>query len=219
MPLGWRTPASAYDPKELVPLEPYSASDSKLIEALKGCKLLASSTEIDPGEKFFQSETGEITIDGPNGRLVLDTPRTAGGYAPAGQGVEGKKGGVRITFQGANATLWVSSLDDKPIRTSGRLLVTHLTDLQNSGIRYGETARQTLLDWGHLPYLVRAGLADVAIELEAPKNYKVWALSIGGKRLALVPSRVEGKSLVFMADVGAGPANGARMLYEVALTN
>jgi len=42
---------------------------------------------------------------------VLDTPRTAGGYAPAGQTIETIKGGVRIAMLGSDATVWVSALD------------------------------------------------------------------------------------------------------------
>src|SRR5207237_10649411 len=123
----------------------------------------------------FHSETGEITLDGPRDQLVLDTPRTAGGYAPAGRTIETTTGGVAIAIEGSDATVWVSALDQSPIRQSRRLLVTHLTDLQNSGIQYAEAARQTLLDWGKLPYLVRAGKAEVSIRLDSPKQYRVWA--------------------------------------------
>ena len=157
-----------------------------------------------------------MTIDGPGDRLVLDTPRTAGGYAPAGQSVDASKGGVKISVGGSDATVWVSSLDQKPIRESRRLLVTHLTDLQNTGIQYAEPARQTLQDWGQLPYLVRAGTAVVNVRLKSPAKYRVWALGTGGKRLTEVPARVEGETLSFTADVAGAPAAGARMMYEVA---
>ncbi|HYG33722.1 MAG TPA: hypothetical protein VEC99_02995, partial [Clostridia bacterium] len=167
--------------------------------------------------KYFRSETGEVTIDGPRGQLVLDTARTAGGYAPAGQVVETTKGGVRIAIQDSDATVWVSALDTKPIRQSRRLLVTHLTDLQNTEITYSEPARQTLRAWGHLPHLVRAGKAEVSIRLKSAGRFHVWALAPSGKRLAQVPHRVEGGALVFTADVAGDPASGARMLYEIAL--
>ena len=76
--------------------------------------------------------------------------------------------GVQISVQDTDATVWVSSLDDQPITQSRRLLVTHLTDLQNTEIRYAERARQTLLDWGELPHLVRAGKAEVRLQLRHP---------------------------------------------------
>jgi hypothetical protein len=199
----------------VLPLDPYSVDDSSLIAALQQQKFLPTEAVMDPAQRSFRSETGEVTIDGPGDRLVLDTLRTAGGYAPAGQNVEATKGGVRISVEGTDATVWVSSLDEKPIRQSRRLLVTHLTDLQNTGIQYAETARQTLQDWGRLPYLVRAGRAVVNVRLQSPGKYRVWALGTGGKRLAQVPARVEADTLSFTADVAGDPAGGARMIYEV----
>jgi hypothetical protein len=169
----------------------------------------------NPARKLYQSETGEITIDAPGDLLVLDTPRTAGGCARAGQTLETSRGGVRVTLEGSDATVWVSALDGQPIRSSRRLLVTHLTDLQNSGIQYAEAARQTLLDWGQMPHLVRAGKAAIALRLQTPQAYRVWVLAPSGKRLAEAPAQVEGDTLRFTADVAGDPSAGARLLYEV----
>ncbi len=217
VPLGWQTPASAYNGKRVLALEPYAVDNDRLVAALQERNLFKAADAPNPGKKFFRSETGEITIDGPRGQLGLDTPRTAGGYAPAGQTVETTRGGVRIGIEGSDATVWVSALDEEPIRESRRLLVTHLTDLQNTDVQYAEAARQTLLDWGHLPYLVRAGKAEVSIRLKSPRQYRVWALAPSGKRLAQVQAKVEGETLRFTADVAGDVAGGARMIYEVAV--
>jgi hypothetical protein len=216
LPLGWQTPASAYPAAQVVPLEPYSASDERLVSALRE-KGFFKQESPDPARRFFRSETGEITIDGPRDRLVLDTPRTAGGYAPAGESVEAASGGVHVSILGSDATVWVSALDDHPIQKSKRLLVTHLTDLQNTAIQYAEPARQTLLDWGRLPHLVRAGQAEISIRLDTPKDYRVWALSAGGRRVEEVPAKADGDTLRFRADVAGDKENGARLLYEIAV--
>jgi len=216
LPLGWQTPRSAYAGKPVLEVDPYSVDDSSLISALQQRKFLPADAVLEPAQRSFRSETGEVTIDGPADTLVLDTERTAGGYAPAGQTVDAAKGGVKISMEGTDATVWVSSLDKKSIRESRRLLVTHLTDLQNTGIQYAEPTRKTLQDWGRLPYLVRAGRSVINIRLHSPSKYRVWALGTGGKRLAQVPARVEGEALSFTADVAGNPAAGARMMYEVA---
>ena len=44
----------------------------------------------------------------------------------------------------------------------------------------------------------------------------VPALSTGGRRLAPVPARVDGNSLVFTADVAGFKEHGAILCYEVA---
>jgi hypothetical protein len=215
VPLGWRSPASAYPAKQTLPLDPYTVANDRLTAALQEKGLFDPNSLPDAGRKFFRSETGQITIDGPQDRLVLDTPRTAGGYAPAGQTVDTTQGGVRFSVEGSDATVWVSALDQNSIRQSRRLLVTHLTDLQNTGIQYAELARQTLLAWGGLPHLVRAGKANLSIRLETPAQYRVWALAPSGKRLAEVPATVEGDLLRFTADVAGDAVAGARMIYEV----
>jgi hypothetical protein len=90
-----------------------------------------------------------------------------------------------------------------------------LTDLQNSGIRYAEEARQTLLDWGGLPHLVRAGQASVSVRLHQPGEYEVWALSPGGKRLVRLVTEAKDGELRFTLDVAGDVEAGARMLYEI----
>jgi hypothetical protein len=215
--LAWQTPATAYAATQVLPLPPYTVDSDQLVAALKERNLFKPDAIPNPSSKFFRSETGEITIDGPRNQLVLDTPRTAGGYAPAGQTVEAPQGGVRISMEGSDATVWVSALDQHPIRQSRRLLITHLTDLQNTGIQYAEPERKTLLAWGGLPHLVRAGKAEVTLRLESPKAYRVWVLAPSGKRLAEVPFQADNDTLRFTTDVAGDAASGARMLYEVAV--
>ncbi len=215
IPLAWATSATAYDPSRTLPLEPYALQNPKLISGLEQKKLFSPETAPEPDKKLFRSETGEIVIDGPENRLVLDTPRTAGGYAAAGQTVVASRSGVHIKIEGSDATVWVSALDNNPISSSKRLLVTHLTDLQNTNIRYAEPARQTLLDWGGLPYLVRAGKSHLCIPSKSTSQPRVWALSLGGKRLAEVPAKFGNGKLEFTADVSGNSSTGARMLYEI----
>lgn len=215
LPLGWQSLPPTANAPQLLPLDPYSVDDDRLWTAVREKIQLMPGNPTNPARKLYQSETGEITIDAPGDLLVLDTPRTAGGCARAGQTLETSRGGVRVTLEGSDATVWVSALDGQPIRSSRRLLVTHLTDLQNSGIQYAEAARQTLLDWGQMPHLVRAGKAAIALRLQTPQAYRVWVLAPSGKRLAEAPAQVEGDTLRFTADVAGDPSAGARLLYEV----
>ncbi len=217
LPLGWKSPASVIDPEKTLPANPYAIDDGRLWTAVQERGLVPPNNATDPARKIYQSETGQILIDAPRNLLVLDTPRTAGGFAPIGQPLRAPQGGVEVVTSGSDATVWVSALDQHPIRQSRRLLATHLTDLQNTGIRYAEPERRTLQDWGSLPYLVRAGKADLTIRLDHARRCRVWALEPGGKRLAEVPVRSEDNALRFQVNVAADPAAGARMLYEIAV--
>jgi len=229
-PLGWKTTqaefaaaataASAPSAERTKPVlldDPYNLDDAALWSAVRGVPLAKPGNLTAPGRKIYQSETGELIIDAPRDLLVLDTPRTAGGYATAGQSIEAPGGGVSVRMDGSDATVWVSALDENPIRRSRRLLVTHLTDLQNTGIEYAEETRQTLRNWGRMPHLVRAGKAHLAIALANPERYEVWALAPSGRRLARIAVTVEGGALRFTADVAGDARQGARMLHEVAV--
>jgi hypothetical protein len=202
-------PAQAPSDAVAVPLR--AAADRAAVAALLGERHLMPAAD---SAGVIRSEGGEIAIDQRQGVLTIDTLRTAGGYADPGHAIAAPAAGVRVEDVTTGATVFVSSLDGAPIRSASRLLVTHLTDLQNTGASYGESARQTLLAWGGLPHLVRDGGATVRIALAEPAAYRVWALSTSGRRLEQVAASSSPDGLSFAVRV-RGP-DGARMLYEVA---
>ncbi|MGN0852763.1 MAG: hypothetical protein ACI4Q3_05250 [Kiritimatiellia bacterium] len=152
-----------------------------------------------------------FALDRTRGTFVIDTPRTAGGFAPDGAL---DCGALAFSTDGRPATVWVSSVDAEktPVREAKRLLVTHLTDVQADGNVYADDTKTVLLEWGRRP-VARAGRAEVRIAHAAARTLAVWVLDTAGNRLAEIPSRVEGDRLVFTAEIAAPLA---RMNYEVA---
>ena len=115
LPLGWATPESDYTHAQVAGLgDPYKLTSEKVLTALRKKGILANGNPTDPSKNIFQSETGEITIDGPRDVLTLDTPRTAGGFAVAGETIRTSHG-FQASVQDVPATVWVSALDDQPI--------------------------------------------------------------------------------------------------------
>lgn len=170
-------------------------------------KLLAPS----PAGPMPPLGDGALTLDRNTGTLVIDTPRTSGGFTEKGV-VEA--GALAFDVGDTAATVWVSSLDGKPIRTSSHLLLTHLTDVQNSGIRYAQQSRKTLLAWGGMPHLVRNGKAEIGLAVKRAKDFNVYAIATSGRRIAAVPTRVVKDRLAFTASVDAQPET-ATLLYEI----
>ena len=154
---------------------------------------------------------GAVAIDKETGSFVLKTPCTCGGFSEKGL-VDA--GDLIFDVGETAATVWVSTLDRLPVRGSSRLVLTHLTDVQNSGIRYAQQSRKTLLAWGGLPHLVRNGQAEIRLAVKPAEEYKVYGLSVGGRRLAEIPSRVVKGRLAFTAAVDALPGS-ATLLYEI----
>ncbi len=148
---------------------------------------LPPSTEGGP----VVSETNQITLTPVDAVLAIDTPKSAGGYADPGKAIDAPKAGVHVDGVTTGATVFVNSLDGEPIASSKRLLVTHLTDLQNTGAHYAEGARQTLEAWGDIPHLVLDGAATIHLALAEPG--RVHGLGAGAERQAAGESRREGR--------------------------
>lgn len=168
-------------------------------------------TLLEKTEPAVACGDGALQLDREQGTFILKTPRTCGCFTEQGA-VEADA--LSCVVSGTPATVWVSALDQEPIKTSSRLLLTHLTDIQNSDIMFAEQSRKTLLDWGRLPHLVRKGKAEVRLSLKEPEKYSVYALSTSGKRTGKVASSVVSGKLVFTAatDCQLGTAT---LLYEI----
>ncbi len=188
--------------------------DDALLGLLRTAHLLPAANVTAPAQGVLAAETGQLLIDGPHGTMLVDAPRSAGGFIVPGATLDAAVAGLRVSAASVPATVLVSTLDGQPLRQSRRLLVTHLTDLQDSGARFAERARTTLLAFGTLPHLVAAGSVTIRLARAAPGELAVWALSAGGRRLERLPATSDADGLTVTLDVAG--KDGARMLYEIA---
>ena len=182
-----------------------------------------------------------------NGVFLIDTPRTCGVFAEGGEYTAGvltvTLGGASRAEPASEetprsprtpreissapkspreenvpATIWVSSIDGAPLRVSRRILLTHLTDIQNTGASYADADMTVLKDFGRLPYLIRTGRAEVTLSLAgetgAQSPVVVYALASDGTRTAEIPVTFSDGVLRFTADIARDPAS-ATFLYEI----
>ena len=194
------------------------------------------------GAEAPRSDAGAAMLPAPSasadpvaGTFLIDTPRTAGGFAENGRLVAGPlRFALAVSGEAQNtpATVWVSSLDGEPIDTSSHLLLTHLTDVQNSGIEYADPDLTTLLNWGGLPHLMRNGTARIELRLNVRGAIDgvadaangggggpaatVYRLSPSGRRLGTVPLNFDPASgiLHFTVRTDYDPS-AATFLYEI----
>ena len=175
-----------------------------------------------------------VSHDPARGTMSVVTPRTCALYA-SGEGVF-RAGPLSVENHGGAATVWVSSLDGRPLETSARMLFVRLGDIQGDGARYADASRRKLLDWGSTPCM-EAGNSVASVQMlpvdssqfpigecdlgignignTGNNPFKVFALSASGARRAEIPCRVEGGALRFTADNARDPAE-ATFLYEIA---
>ena len=155
-----------------------------------------------------------LVVDGKAGTMTIDTPLTCGLFAEGGRM---RAGALTVDCGDVPATVWASSLDGKPLADSSRILLTHLTDVQNTGTTYEDETMCVLTAWGELPHLMRNARARVGLVL-SPGKFEVFALDGDGSRRRAVPCVIKDGRLAFVADIGADPAS-ATYMYEIVRRN
>lgn len=120
-------------------------------------------------------------------------------------------------FIKSRASIFVTSVDKKPLLTSRRMLLAHLTDVQNSGATFSGKERDTLTNWGTLPHLVKSGTADVTVQVQYPTYIKVFRLDLSGKRLSSVPITTQSRTIKFKVDT-RDPQTGTGIIYYEILS-
>lgn len=151
-----------------------------------------------------------IGIDSDRGVLRIVTPRTCGVFAEQGSYAAGE---LSVSICKSPATVWVSSLDGEPVSMSSRLLLTHLTDAQNTGARFADASKRTLLSWGTVPALMRVGAAEIALTVSRG-DWHVYALSSDGARKASVGFKENQGVITFRASTDC-VGESATFAYEI----
>jgi len=142
--------------------------------------------------------------------LNVDTDLTAAVIGSEGMTLE--SGSLKVRFDKSRATVYLTSLDQQPLHQSRRMLLAHLTDVQNSGATFTGQERKTLTNWGTLPHLIRDGAATVSIAVKNARSYKVYRLDLAGNRIASVnPNRSE--STVEFTAKTVNPSTGTGVIY------
>jgi len=161
------------------------------------------------------SETNEIFVEGSIGSLRVITPLSIGGVGPESETL--KFGKMVAQIEDADAAVWATSLDGKPVTESNRVLVAHVTDVQNTGARFLSSERSVLERWGGAPQLARRGKATVLLVRTAPtRDAELWRLDPAGRRLATVPVQRDGNNLTFVLET-KGPDGKATLCYELVV--
>lgn len=175
-----------------------------------GARTLDASVATAGREPPFKVRAPDgLAIDRIRGTFAVNTPRTQGVYTPGADAFD--VGKTRIRTDGA-ATVFVTSLDGRPIPKSSRLLVAHLTDALGKGATYMEDAGHVLISYGvnetdasgrkvH-PVILKEGTGEIALPLAAGASaYAAYALESDGRRAAAVPLKAAGGRTVLPMSV------------------
>ena len=176
--------------------------------------------ELDEAAAVGEGPRPQVMVT--NGVFLIDTPRTCGVFAEGG---EYAAGALRVEMENVPATIWASSLDGASLAESRRILVTHLTDVQNTGASYADADMTVLKDFGRLPHLLRDGRAEIELLLgkehpsslkPTPAEWQVWALGTDGRRECEIPFAIDPSTGHLRFTASTRQPFGACMYYEIA---
>lgn len=154
------------------------------------------------------SDTGELRLDAGRNTLAIATARSESVTVAVGA-----LRAERLSVEGARVpqTVSVSTLDERPIGESGRMLLFHLTNVLPNKTRFSDERMTLLESWGEPRLLLRRDPVKVSLKLEPGVPPTVDALRFDGSTAGRVASKFENGVLTFTADPGAFP--GGVMAY------
>ncbi len=118
------------------------------------------------------------------------------------------------------STVFCGALDFQPLEKSERVLVLHLSNVINSGMRFADETMRKMENMGEMPLLVKRASADLAIpNTFKEKNIKLYRLDLSGKRICEIPFALNEKNnrIEFTAQTIADD-NSTCMVYEIIRT-
>lgn len=153
---------------------------------------------IDGNASDVTSDTGQLYRSWKDRIGKIDSPMTKAVYGFVGDIGSIKLDGLNLDVKTPFATIALSSLTDKPIEQSDKLLLTAVGRAENTGFQYN-AIRTKILNRGNEPILVEPIKATIEIKTSI-QDLKVWAISADGKDKVQIPSKMENNKLIFNID-------------------
>ena len=167
-----------------------SSKDGKifpeLLQKIKDSRLLPPSNRTDYAKRLFQSETGEIVLNGRTETMTVITPRLEGAIIK--KDVPVKLARMEIASCSKPASVVVASLDkNQSLDHAKRLLLIFSTNALNSGMTFENSSMSLMVEVGSLPVLMET--AKLTLKLKSAQNTAptVYALNMDGTRAESVP--------------------------------
>lgn len=168
------------------------------VKELREKGILPPGNRTDTAKGIFQSDTGEITMDIPNKRMTVITPKSEAVASPAAQKLNlGILQNLSFSADGCAALI---AMDDQPLATSKHLVMLYATRAASQGMMLTPDD-QTMLMGGELPVLLKTG--TISGILKGKSNLRCYALGINGERLEEILLTPTADGLTFTIDTAA----------------
>ncbi len=157
----------------------------------------------------FISDTGELMLDRAKTQFRASTPRSEGLLLEGGSELAGSFASVKNEH--CFAGFLFAAVDGRPLTESSRLLILHLTDVKNTGMRFRDREMNVVEAWGKPPVLLRRGRAEVSLQRDFT-GFRLYAVDFDGSRLGEIPLTAADGATRFTLDTAL---HGGVAAYEL----
>jgi hypothetical protein len=144
----------------------------------------------------IKNSNGQIFITPDKNIAKVVTPRSEAFFADGKVVLSGNF--MKVENQAGSSTLFVTTLTKGYLNNAKRMLMLHISDVQNSYIEFKSEKRNILLNWGALPLLQAYSRCRITLNISG--NVKIWALGLDGERLFMIPFSRSANKIMFTLD-------------------
>lgn len=185
----------------------------KTVAQMKAKGILSPENKTAPERGIFESDTGELLMDCGGKQLLVTTPRTEAAAVVSGESIALKT--VSVLRSSIPACVALSSVDNRPLASSSRMVLVYQTEDANAGMVLGGD-RATLHALGSRPILCRSGKLSLNAKLK-PADWRLFALGPDGSRREELPAEYRDGVLSLTIDT-ASLKSGPTVFFELAAT-
>ena len=187
----------------------------RCIRALKKRGILKDTNRTDASRLRFESETGELMLDGKEEWMTVDTLRTKAVAAPSGKRTD--LGAFTVFGSTEDSLTALTSVDGRDLADSRRMVFIYATREANTGMVLSKDGRK-MEECGWYPALLKTGRVSVRFATPHAAELKLFLLDYSGRRLEEVAIRREAGAVAFDLDtekLSHGPTPLFELVAEV----
>ena len=175
--------------------------------------IIPPGNRTDYSRRLFQSETGEITLDGREETMTVVTPRLEGAIVKKDTPV--KLRALEILSCSSPASIAIASLDHKKaLDESGSILLVFATNALNQGMIFDNHNLSRMLEVGSSPVLMKTARLSLKLNNKRKEIPAVYALNMDGTRAEPLPVKKTDDGL--MLSIDTAKLKHATPFFEVA---
>ena len=181
--------------KPALTLEPsLTMKPDEMEKILRKNGILSADNQTDAKNRIFQTDTKEITMRSKEKLVKVVTPKTEAITMLKSTKNE-KLGNLTIKSVSTDVAIALSSLDNKPLDKSDKLILTIATDTAMSGFGVSKN-RLYVTGWGKMPVIIETGKFFAELNVDPNKKFTMYSLKMNGERIEEIPLEVKNGKLI-----------------------